>query len=65
MGSRLGAGDRISVGGRVQSAMRPFDGSRGSGWALDLEKRALIRVARHRWGNDVMIGKFKSNLTDR
>ena len=50
MDSRLGAGDRISDGGRVQSAMRPFDGSRMSGWALDLEKRALIRVARHKEG---------------
>ena len=47
MGSRLGASDRISDGGKVQLAMRPFDGSRGSGWALDLEKRTLIRVARH------------------
>ena len=47
MGSHLGAGDRISDGRVVQSAMLPFDGSRMSGWALDLEKRTLIRVARH------------------
>ena len=50
MGSRLGAGDRISDGGRVQSAVRPVKGSGGSGWALDLEKITLIRVARHRGG---------------
>ena len=50
MGSRLGAGDRISDGGMVQSAMLPFDGSRMSGWALALEKRTLIRVARHKKG---------------